>query len=111
MKSKRYSELPGVTISEDDLPPSLRHLLGDFKSWSFMSEMEIEKQLAKLSDSELKALMDRWSPHVDEIERFALAHKDDVPVPDAAAMVQVFTNTMRNVEAEHRLRSSPWRKR
>ena len=76
-----------------------------------MSETEIEKQLSKLSDSDLKTLVDRWSPHIDEIERFALAHKDDVPVPDAAAMVQVFTNAMRNVEVEHRLRSSPWRKR
>jgi hypothetical protein len=106
MNRKRYSELEGVTVETEKIPATIRHLIGDFRLWSFITDDAVVEKTEKASTRDLQALLDRCEPHLDAIENYAFAHKDDTPMPHEAAVVQIFLNNYYNAKSELKLRLS-----
>jgi hypothetical protein len=105
-KTKRYDQLPGVTIEESRIPELLQPLIPYARAWGILGDDGLEWAIAHGSRNEMEEVVRVARPLKDAIHQYAYesAGASAIPVPDEVVLFQMFAWSLNRLEVEvHRI--------
>jgi hypothetical protein len=88
-----YVELPGVSVNEENVPPSLRKLLPHARKWSFLNERFTYEHLEHTPMSEVVRFVNDCKNNLGELEKLCFDVEHPTPIPDEVVILQMMYNS------------------
>ena len=78
----RYADLDGISLDAESIPQSFRHLLPDALEWSIGDDVERDRYMSQLTETQLQAFVNAVWPQMTNIGNWCRNHRNATPVPD-----------------------------
>lgn len=97
--TSRYSELPGVTIIPDKVPPEFRHLISLAKEWSISDDVELVRYIQAAPEERLLEFVEAFKPHLEGLWKWHEACEHLIPQPDELVLFDSAANAVATVQS------------
>lgn len=88
-KPTKYTDRPGVAISEQRVPAKLRPLLSFAKEWCFEGDTAVYRHLENTGEALIREFVSQCDARQASLERFCFDTTHPTPMPDEAVVFQI----------------------